>query len=107
MTLDKATSAVLERLKRGPANTVELQAMGMIVHAPRQIYQLRQDGWVITTTRLPNRVALYKLVGRIPDAPVDAGNPVRVTSSRPETAPASSRVPRVPVFGDVASGRPR
>ena len=105
--MNDAMVCILSALKSGPKTTLELQAACPTTHAAKPVFDLRQAGYVITRRSLKNRVAEYKLVGRLPDAPVGAGNPVRVTSSRPETAPASSRVPRVPVFGDVDSGRPR
>lgn len=60
--MDRATTAVLQRLRRGPASTVELQAELYATHVAKQVYDLRAAGYLITTTRLPNGVAQYRLV---------------------------------------------
>lgn len=87
---------VLDRLRKGPATTLDLQALGTIVHAPKQIHDLRLDGWVIARTSLPNRVALYRLIGHVSDAPVE-------TPAIPPVG-VSTRTPRPPVeFGNPAS----
>lgn len=52
---------VLHRLRVGPASTVDLQRNYPLVHVAKQIYDLRQAGYRIRTTRLPNRVASYCL----------------------------------------------
>ena len=104
--MDRATSAVLARLRRGPASTVELQAELYATHVAKQIFDLRDEyECVITTKRLPNGVALYTLISE-PDVPVGAGqhgvvNHVECFGSRPGSNPAPSRAP-VPQFGDVA-----
>ena len=94
--MDRATSAVLARLRRGPASTVELQAELYATHVAKQIFDLRDEyECVITTKRLPNGVALYTLISE-PDVPVGAGA-IRVAPVL--TVPAPSRAP-VPQFGD-------
>jgi hypothetical protein len=109
--MDRATTAVLARLRRGPASTIELQAELYATHVPKQVWDLRAAGYLITTTRLPNGVAQYRLLGEPttiramtsePDAPVGAGvadgrwaNDDLVPSSGPVPAPS-----RAPVFGD-------
>lgn len=52
---------VLDRLRKGPASTVELQKTLPLVHVAKEIYLLRMAGYAITTKRLPNRIALYRL----------------------------------------------
>lgn len=64
MTVTEQAQLVLDRLQRGPATTVELQRSLPLVHVAKQIYDLREAGWDIETTRLPNRVARYRLLGR-------------------------------------------
>lgn len=55
---------VLNRLQRGSASTVDLQRELPMVHVARQIWELRHwYDFEIRTTRLPNRVAVYHLVG--------------------------------------------
>jgi hypothetical protein len=99
--MDRATSAVLARLRRGPASTVELQREIATTHVAKPIYDARSAGYLITTRRLPNGVAEYRLL-KEPDAPVGAGvadgrwaNDDLVPSSGPVPAPS-----RAPVFGD-------
>jgi hypothetical protein len=118
--MDRATTAVLARLRRGPASTVELQAELYATHVAKQIFDLRAANYNITTIRLRNGTALYQLVSEPeprtqgtaglvpaslmvsvrmgPDVPVGAvqGKPARDT---PRAAP--SRAP-VPQFGDPA-----
>jgi len=60
--MDRACPAVLARLQRGPATTIELQAEILTTHVAKPIFDLRQAGHNITTKRLPNGVALYTLV---------------------------------------------
>jgi hypothetical protein len=73
---------VLRRLQQGPTSTVELQLELPMVHVARQIWELRHwYRWRIKTGRLPNRVAVYTLVGAETPAPVAVG-------------------PKAPVFGD-------
>lgn len=60
MTLNSQALWVLDRLRKGPASTVELQKTLPLVHVAKQVYELRQANYRITTTRLPNRVALYR-----------------------------------------------
>ena len=60
--MDRATTAVLQRLRRGPASTVELQAELYATHVPKQIFDLRRTGYLITTRRLPSGMAEYQLV---------------------------------------------
>lgn len=111
MTLDARADLVLQALRQGPANTVQLQR-SPIVHVAKQIHDLRREGYFITTKRLPNGVALYTLepdppvgAGPIPHlavSPADAGGEVRGTHNPAPT--------RAPVFGDVAlirAGRPK
>ena len=99
MSLDARAQLVLQRLRNGPAGTVELQR-SPIVHVAKNILDLRRAGYLITTTRTSNGTALYKLIGKLPDAPVEGGSPLRVST------PPSSRAPRtVPQFGDVAAIR--
>lgn len=93
--MNDAMACILTALKSGPKTTLELQALCPTTHAAKPVYDARQAGYVITRKSLPNRVALYTLVGRLPDAPVEAA------ASR--TPAASSRAP-VPVeFGNPAS----
>ena len=96
--MNTAAEAVLAALRTGPKSTIELQALGMIVHAPKQVYDLRQDGWVINRKSLPNRVALYTLVGRMPDVPVAAvqGKPALDTPRAAATRPPVE-------FGNIAA----
>ena len=90
--MDRATTAVLQRLRRGPASTVELQAELYATHVPKQIFDLRREGFFIKTTRLPNGVALYTLLGLVLDVPVGAaqGKPALDTPrAAPTRAPDS------------------
>lgn len=51
----------------GPQSTIDLQNGTRLVHVARQIWELRHwYGWIIRTRRLPNRVAVYEIVGRNP-----------------------------------------
>lgn len=53
---------LLERLREGPASTVELQRGMPLVHVARQVWELRHwYGFRIRTTHLPSRVAVYAL----------------------------------------------
>jgi len=65
-TMDRACPAVLARLQRGPATTIELQAEILTTHVAKPIFDLRQAGHKITTKRLPNGVALYTLLSEPP-----------------------------------------
>jgi hypothetical protein len=61
---------LLDRLRRGPATTISLQSALPLVHVARQVWELRHwYGFVIRTTRLPNRVARYELIGMAPGNP--------------------------------------
>ena len=96
--MNDAMAAVLEALRLGPMNTLQLQALCPTTHAAKPIWDLRQAGYVITRRSLPNRVAEYRLIGRVLDVPVEAGSRT--------TLPASTRAPRtVPAFGDLAAIR--
>lgn len=110
--MDRSALPALARLQRGPADTLELQRDLPTTHIAKAIYDLRREGYYITTTRLPNGVALYTLepdppvgAGPIPHlavSPADAGGEVRGTHNPAPT--------RAPVFGDVAlirAGRPK
>lgn len=56
------TQRLLDRLRQGPASTLELQ-QEYLIHPARQIWELRHlHGFTIKTHRLPNQVALYELV---------------------------------------------
>jgi len=56
---------LLSLLSRGPASTLDLQRDLPLVHVARQVWELRHwYGYEIRTTRLPNRVAVYRLVGK-------------------------------------------
>jgi hypothetical protein len=88
--MDRATTAVLARLRRGPASTVELQAELYATHVPKQIFDLRAAGYLITTWRLPDGVALYRLTHEPP-------HDYEHTHPQPP-------IPR-PVFGDAAAIR--
>lgn len=109
MTLDTRAQVVLDRLLDGPASTVELQQLAGIVHAPKQILDLRRAGHAITRRKLPSGIAIYSL-----GVPMGAGaGPdnlgVSTPSSRPsddlsrvEAQPAPAPV-RAPAFGDEAA----
>jgi hypothetical protein len=113
--MDRATTAVLQRLRRGPASTVELQAHIHATHVAKQVYDLRSRGYVITMARLASSgVALYTLLSE-PDVLVGAGLatargltgalvPVPGTVPAPSRAPGSDEnpSPRAPIFGDPA-----
>lgn len=100
--MDRATTAVLARLRKGPASTVELQAELYATHAPKQIFDLRVQRYLITTTRQRNGTALYRLVS-------ESGVPVAAVQGKPALdtpRAAASRAPRtVPEFGDLAAIR--
>ena len=94
--MNTAAEAVLAALQDGPKSTIELQALCPTTHAAKPVFDLRQDGWIVTRKSLPNRVALYTLVGRMPDVPEGA------EVIPPASAP--SRASRPPVeFGNPAS----
>jgi len=82
--MDRACPAVLARLQRGPATTIELQAEILTTHVAKPIFDLRQAGHNITTKRLPNGVALYTLIGRV------------IVVEEPSTPPSAK-----PQFGDL------
>ncbi|HLY12935.1 MAG TPA: helix-turn-helix domain-containing protein [Candidatus Limnocylindrales bacterium] len=97
--LDTRAQVVLNRLLDGPASTVELQQLTGIVHAPKQILDLRRAGHTITRRRLPSGIAIYSM-----GAPVGAGS---VKEPRSSATPAPSRAPE---FGDpdlIRSMRPK
>ena len=52
---------LLTMLQRAPVSTLEPRAVGIMSPAPR-VFELRQIGLEIITTRLPNRVGVYHLV---------------------------------------------
>ena len=129
--MDRATTAVLGRLRRGPASTVELQAELYATHVPKQIFDLRQADYNIATIRLRNGTALYQLVSepgvtqrildrargaqaevdKVTGAPVGAGLEAqpRTTGTRITSPATAMEIPpapsRAPVFGDVATIR--
>jgi hypothetical protein len=103
--MDRATTAVLQRLRRGPASTVELQAELYATHVPKQIFDLRREGFFIKTTRLPNGVALYTLLGLVLDVPVEAEIPRSGSVVALRSGSSGSASTGVPVFGDVAAIR--
>lgn len=79
--MNEARDAVLAALRTGPKTTLELQRLCPTTHAAKPVYDLRQDGWVITRRSLPNRVAEYTLRGR--DVPEEAAaTPLVAVSSR-------------------------
>ena len=53
---------LLSMLRRGPVNTLQGRAVGIMSIAAR-IFELKRQGHSIITTRLPNRVGVYHLVG--------------------------------------------
>lgn len=107
--MDRATTAVLHRLRCGPASTVQLQRDLFATHVAKQILDLRRTGYLITTLRLPNGVAQYRLVAEPgsplppdyqkfpksePDVPVGAGRDQSTESRKlPAGPPAPSRAP--------------
>ena len=88
--MDRACPAVLARLQRGPATTIELQAEILTTHVAKPIFDLRQAGHNIATKRLPNGVALYTLRSGQDEASGEK-------TASPDRRPAPSRAP---VFGD-------
>ena len=96
--MDQACPAVLARLQRGPANTLELQAAINTTHVAKPIYDLRQAGWTITTRRLPNRVALYTLEPVSPLRSGQHGDGGEKTTGAEDHLAAPSKAPK---FGDV------
>jgi hypothetical protein len=58
--IDKQAEIVLEQLRDGPKTTAELQ-VGSTIHAPRQIYTLRQAGHRITTEKGTDGTVTYTL----------------------------------------------
>lgn len=109
MTLDTRAQVVLNRLLDGPASTVELQQLPGIVHAPKQVSDLRRAGHAITGRRLPSGVAIYSLGARMGAAigPGNAGSgtiPSRTAGdlSRPEENLIPAPI-RAPAFGDAAA----
>ena len=99
--MNDAMTAILAALRHGPKNTIELQALCPTTHAAKPIFDLRAQGYVITRRSLPNRVAEYKLVGKLPDAPVDAGMGANTVATGKRAVPASSRAPVE--FGNLAA----
>jgi len=95
--MNAAAEAVLAALRTGPKTTLELQALCPTTHAAKPVFDLRQDGWIITRRSLPNRVAEYKLLGREPVVP-EGGAVI------PPAAPPSRAKPPVE-FGNVAAIR--
>lgn len=88
---------VLSRLKQGPQSTIELQT-APIVHVARQIWELRHwYGWKIVTGRLPNRVAVYRLLGQ------EAAMPLELVGGKVPAPIPPSRSPLT--FGDPDSIR--
>ena len=53
---------LLAMLRRGPVTTLEARAVAIMSPATR-IFELKRQGHRIVTTRLPNRVGVYHLVG--------------------------------------------
>ena len=53
---------LLAMLKRAPVSTLEARAVNIMSPATR-IFELKMQGREIITTRLPNRVGVYHLVG--------------------------------------------
>jgi hypothetical protein len=49
-------------LRRGPVDTLQARAVAIMSPATR-IFELKMQGYEIITTRLPNRVGVYHLVG--------------------------------------------
>ena len=96
--MNAAAEAVLAALQDGPKSTIELQALCPTTHAAKPVFDLRQDGWIVTRKSLPNRVALYTLVGRMPDVPVAAvqGKPALDTPRAAATRPPVE-------FGNIAA----
>jgi len=95
--MSDAMAAVLAALQDGPKSTIELQALCPTTHAAKPVFDLRQDGWVITRRSLPNRVAVYELLGRMPDVP-EAGAAI------PPAAPPSRARPPIE-FGNIEAVR--
>jgi Helix-turn-helix domain len=84
--MDRACPAVLERLRQGPATTLELQDEIATTHVAKPIFDLRAAGHRITTRRLSNGVALYELLSGAPEAVA--------------AIPPIAAAPRAPEFGD-------
>lgn len=53
---------ILARLRIAPVDTLQARAMGVMSPAAR-IFELKKAGFEIITTRLPNRVGVYHLLG--------------------------------------------
>ena len=53
---------ILAMLRRAPVSTLEARAVAIISPATR-VFELKRQGYSIITTRLPNRVGVYHLVG--------------------------------------------
>ena len=53
---------LLAMLRRAPLDTLQARAMGVMSPAAR-IFELKKAGFEIITTRLPNRVGVYHLLG--------------------------------------------
>ena len=53
---------LLAMLRRAPVDTLQARAMGVMSPAAR-IFELKKAGFEIITTRLPNRVGVYHLLG--------------------------------------------
>ena len=53
---------LLAMLRRGPVNTLQARTVAIMSPATR-IFELKMQGREIITTRLPNRVGVYHLVG--------------------------------------------
>jgi len=53
---------LLAMLRRGPVDTLQARAVAIMSPATR-IFELKMQGYEIITTRLPNRVGVYHLVG--------------------------------------------
>ena len=54
---------ILARLRIGPATTLQLRNELHAMHPAARVLELRRAGHEIVTTRLPNRVGVYHLVG--------------------------------------------
>ena len=53
---------LLGMLRRGPVSTLEARAVNIMSPATR-VFELKRQGHEIVTTRLPNRVGVYHLLG--------------------------------------------